>query len=344
MPLYTLTREAMVPVPETSFGAAGILERQDLQRLLLENIDIVSPETLVIAEEFSSWDESTRRIDLLGVQKGANLVVIELKRDDTGAHMELQAIRYAAMVARMTFQQAVSTYDAFLRSRKSSVDARNSLLGFLGWDEPNEAMFAQDVRIVLVAADFSRELTTSVMWLNERELNIRCVQLRPYILGSQLLVNAEQVIPLPEATDYQVQVHEKARKERAAAAAPMARYDLEVNDEHYTRLWKRELVYHAIHDVVTMLRRHPEEISTVVRHSRLWASAEGKLDTHQISEAIRSQGLDPRRFFVDDDELFHVDGRTYALTNQWGLNTLDAMEALRAAFPDLRIQYRESEA
>jgi hypothetical protein len=68
------------------------------------------------------------------------------------------------------------------------------------------------------------------MWLNERDLDIRCVQLKPYRLGEQLLVNVEQVIPLREASDYQVQVREKARQERAAAGsgAEMVRYDLQV--------------------------------------------------------------------------------------------------------------------
>jgi len=55
---------------------------------------VISPDTLVIAEEFSEWTEGARRIDLLGIDKQANLVVVELKRDETGAHMELQALRY----------------------------------------------------------------------------------------------------------------------------------------------------------------------------------------------------------------------------------------------------------
>src|SRR3954471_12883850 len=102
-----MTNEAITPVSETSFGSAGVHERADMQRLLKANVGLVSPETLIIAEEFGAWDVSYRRIDLLGVDRDGNLVVIELKRDDTGAHMELQALRYAAMVARMTFEQAV---------------------------------------------------------------------------------------------------------------------------------------------------------------------------------------------------------------------------------------------
>ena len=95
MAIYEITKDRIQTVAETKFSTAGVRERTDLQRLLREQIDIVSPETLVIGEEFGDWEDSRRRIDLLGLDKEANLVVIELKRTDDGGHMELQALRYA---------------------------------------------------------------------------------------------------------------------------------------------------------------------------------------------------------------------------------------------------------
>ena len=37
------------------------------------------------------------------------------------------------------------------------------ILHFLEWDEPREEQFGQDIRIILVSANFSKELTTSVL-------------------------------------------------------------------------------------------------------------------------------------------------------------------------------------
>jgi hypothetical protein len=157
-----------------------------------------------------------QRIDLLGVDDKANLVVLELKRDDDGGRMELQAIRYAAMVSGMTFARAVEVFQTYFGRDTIGQDARAKLLEFLRWDEPREDDFARDVRIVLVAADFSKELTTSVLWLNERELDIRCVRLKPYANGEQTIVDAQQVVPLPEAEEYMVRVREKAGTVRDA--------------------------------------------------------------------------------------------------------------------------------
>jgi hypothetical protein len=216
MAIYEVTKDRLREVAETNFSAAGIRERADLQRVLREQIGIISTETMIIAEEFGEWEDSRRRIDLLGLDKNANLIVIELKRTDDGGHMELQALRYAAMVSAMTFDQAVEAYEAYLEAHGRQEDAREAILNFLEWEEPDEDNFAQDTRIVLVSAEFSKELTTSVMWLNERGLEIRCVRLKPYKLEGRTLVDVQQVIPLPEAVQYQVQIREKKQQERKA--------------------------------------------------------------------------------------------------------------------------------
>jgi Domain of unknown function (DUF4268) len=217
MALYEITSDSLNKIEETSFDRAGIRERFDLQRLLRSQIEVIAPDTLVIAEEFGDWEESKRRIDLLALDKDANLVVIELKRTDDGGHMELQGLRYAAMVSTMNFDQVVDTYQRYLTRHGKTEDARLIILDFLKWDEPQKDSFAQDVKILLASANFSKELTTAVMWLNDRDLDIRCIRVIPYQDNGRVLIDVQQVIPLPEASEYQIQIREKniqGRKER----------------------------------------------------------------------------------------------------------------------------------
>lgn len=123
MAIYKMStdKQELVKVDPTSFGKQGILERADLQRLLRDRPEVLEEGLLVISEEFGNWQDSNRRIDLLGLDATGRLVVIELKRGYTGEHMDLQAIRYAAMVANMTYQQTVDTYQAYLEKRASEV-------------------------------------------------------------------------------------------------------------------------------------------------------------------------------------------------------------------------------
>ena len=202
-------------------------ERTDLQRLLRTQIEVLGPDLYLLTEEFGDWEESKRRIDLLAIDSDANVVVIELKRTQDGGHMELQAIRYASMVSTMTFERAVQIHAEFLaRMGQAADEARSRLLTFLDWDEPDEGTFAEDVRIILVAADFSKELTTAVLWLRDREIDIRCIRFRPYLDNTTTMVDVQQIIPLPEAHDYQVQLREKEQQGRRQRAE---RYDIRLH-------------------------------------------------------------------------------------------------------------------
>jgi hypothetical protein len=217
MALFQLTCQSINEVQPTTFAAQGVRERQDLQRLLREKINIIAgrDESLyVLTEEYGEFEGANRRIDLLCLDGNANLVVVELKRTEDGGHMELQALRYAAMISTMTFGKAVEAHAKYLR--KDQVDAQSAILSFLGWKMPMNDKFAQDVRIILVAADLSIEITTAVMWLNKKGLDIRCLRFHPYTLNGEVLIDIQQVLPLPEAADYQIKFKEKDSEERVA--------------------------------------------------------------------------------------------------------------------------------
>lgn len=83
------------------------------------------------------------------------------------------------------------------------------------------------MRIILASADFSTELTTTVLWLNRHDLNITCIRLRPYQMDNQILIESTQIIPLPESADYEVKIREQERVKRKSAnsnSASLARF------------------------------------------------------------------------------------------------------------------------
>lgn len=141
MPIFELTKNSLVPVATTTFAAEHIRERYDLQRLLRDNIEAIAPEIFVLDEEYGEWTDAKRRIDLLCLDKQANLIVVELKRTEDGGHLELQAIRYAAMVSKLRFVQAVQAHSRYLGGTEKEEEARTEILRFLDWDEPDEKAF-----------------------------------------------------------------------------------------------------------------------------------------------------------------------------------------------------------
>lgn len=351
MPVYELSSDAIQPLEETSFIISGIRERSDLQRLLRNSISVIDRDVMVITEEFGDWEDSRRRIDLLGLDRRGDLVVIELKRTEDGGHMELQAIRYAAMVSTMTFAKVVSVHDQYLKTNGKEGDSEAAILKFLGWDEPNQEEFARDVRIVLASAEFSKELTTSVMWLNQRNIDVRCIRLKPYRLDDKILLDVQQIIPLPEATDYQVRIREKEVEQRQArqqqTSRDLTRFDLTIDGVTFRNLPKRWLVYQTVKALIDR-GKTPEELHPLLPGSERWLIVEGDCteeEFHQKAEQVRNQRgalYEARRYFNADDELFRLNGKTYALTKMWGTGTIPAMMAIKEKYPEVQIEYVEA--
>lgn len=333
MAIYQINREKITPLKKTTFSDRKIFERQDIQRLIRQQIEIISEDTLVIAEEYGGWKESKRRIDLLCIDKEANLVVVELKRTEDGGHMELQAVRYSAMVSTMTFEQVVDAHNLYLENIGSNKDAKQVILEFLEWDEPSEDAFAQDVRIVLASANFSKELTSTVLWLNEKGVDIRCVKMEPFVKGKQILLDIQQVIPLPETADFQVKIRRKKQKEQQSKR-DLQKFTLIANGEEFKGLNKRKLIFKIV-EILIKKGLKPKEISDLLSKVKknLFKSFDEKLNQEQFTAnlmEINPGGRIPgyKRYFYEENQLFYIDGKTYALTNQWGLDTVEAAELL----------------
>src|SRR5260370_38610650 len=74
-----------------TFAEMGLLERFDVQEWIVSRPDILDEELLVLAKEYIL--PSGIRIDLLALDKAANLVIVELKRDASGSDVEWQGIK-----------------------------------------------------------------------------------------------------------------------------------------------------------------------------------------------------------------------------------------------------------
>jgi hypothetical protein len=69
---------------------------------------------LIVSEEFGVFADARRRIDLLGVDREGTWSCSSSSAPWTGGHLELQALRYAAMISTMTFDDLVGHYEQYL--------------------------------------------------------------------------------------------------------------------------------------------------------------------------------------------------------------------------------------
>ncbi len=195
---------------------------------------------------------------------------------------------------------------------------------------------------MLISGGFDREITTTVLWLTDMYgMDIRCVRLTPYKVGELLLLDVQQVIPLPEASELTIQLRRKATQERAARSGDGRDWTQCVITEPgggSQPLRKR----HAILAMITVLRAAgmpAKELANVIRHSR-FLPVEGTLTGEDLEEAFvhAYPKARPGRWFLDSP--VHDEGLTWVLTKMWGMNTEPVLQRLaRLAPPGSGIGY-----
>ncbi len=65
-------------VPEIDFASVGLHERHDIQEWIADNPTILGENLLIIAKEFSGFDKTQERADLVAVDTDGAVVVVEL--------------------------------------------------------------------------------------------------------------------------------------------------------------------------------------------------------------------------------------------------------------------------
>lgn len=346
--LFAIEGEKLVKQGVVSFGALNIRERTDLQRLLKQYPEALGEDLMIVAEEFGDWEDSRRRIDLLAIDRERRLVVIELKRTDDGGHMELQALRYAAMVSAMTFDEVVAAYARHRVRTADASDPRDELAAFLGVDDPaEEIIISSESRIILAAADFGVEITTTVLWLNNFEgLDVRCVRMAPYELNGQVYIDIQQVIPLPEARDYQVRLRKKEIARERSTMDPdrrdFTRYHIIVDGKESEPLNKR----HAVRTMITELGHKGigyEKMAALLFNRALRCVPGQIADPDALRDALAADHptANPRSWFVEYPIIDTENDRTWVIFRKWdGNTTADALGKLAAEFPEASVQFR----
>lgn len=207
-----------------TFSEVGLREREHLQEWLANTPaalgEAIGEELLIIQKEFDGFDGTRERLDLLALDRSGQLVVIENKLDDTGRDVVWQALKYAAYCSSLKKAEVITIFQQYL-DRGEGGDAASAICEFLQEDALDEVVLNEgnDQRIVFIAANFRREVTSTVLWLREHQIDARCVKVMPYRFVEELFIDLQQVIPTPEAADYMIRMAEKDTEEKSAKGA-----------------------------------------------------------------------------------------------------------------------------
>lgn len=214
------TNNRICPIEARSFSEMGFREREHLQEWLANQPEALGEELLIIQKEFDGFDDTKERLDLLALDKNGQLVLIENKLDDSGRDVVWQALKYAAYCSSLKSSQIVGIFKSYLNTyyEGQGTSAEERICEFLDCTDLSETILNEgsSQRIILVAANFRKEVTSTVLWLLNHGISMKCIKVTPFMLEEDLILDVQQIIPPPEAQEFMIGLSDKDKSEASA--------------------------------------------------------------------------------------------------------------------------------
>ena len=225
----------VVSLERKSFSELKLSERHDLQEWIVDNPTILGEKLLIIQKEFDGFPDTNERLDLLALDENGQLVIIENKLDDTGKDVVWQSLKYVSYCATLTKSEISEIYQRYLGT---SGNATEKIAEFYD-DQDYESIRLNPPgglqRIVLVAANFRKEVTSTVLWLRDYGIDITCVKVTPYMDGDKLYLDPVRILPIQDVGDYQIRLTAKKQEEFISSKEDASRHK-----QRY-RFWEKAL-------------------------------------------------------------------------------------------------------
>jgi len=170
---------------QKSFSELGFRECDHLQEWVAKQPDILGEDLLIIQKEFSGFDDTQERLDLLALDKQGSLVIIENKLDDSGKDITWQALKYASYCSGLSKTNITKIYQQYLDVHDAGAKAEERISDFLDGQDFEEIVLNKGVsqRIILIAAEFRKEVTSTVLWLMNFKVQLQCFRATPFAMG-----------------------------------------------------------------------------------------------------------------------------------------------------------------
>ena len=224
-----------ISISKKTFQELEFKERKHLQEWISKNTDILGERLLIIQKEFSGFDDTKERLDLLALDESGNLVIIENKLDDSGRDVVWQALKYASYCSSLTKNDIKDIFQKYLDAQGEKEHSEKLICDFLETEDFSEIeLNSDDQRIIMIAANFRKEVTSTAMWLLDHNIKIKCIKVTPYELNGQVFLDTEQIIPIVDAEDYLIKIANKKQEELINREKKQTRHTIRV--EFWTQL------------------------------------------------------------------------------------------------------------
>ncbi len=197
MALWKITSDGPTKVRETTPQHEKLLE-ESLEEWIASNPSLLGEPLMVLGRQVMIPDVKDR-LDILALDPQGNAVIVELKRGKLSDPVDMQALRYASYISKWSYPDFENQARAYLgKSGDPDFNFNETFEQFCadcGVDEAPD--INTDQRMVIVGSEVRDKLGSVALWLRDRGVDIKVIEVELFRDGDTLLLEPRVIIPLP---------------------------------------------------------------------------------------------------------------------------------------------------
>jgi len=197
MRVFTIdSRGKLIPYKECAYKESN--RESELEQLLENNPEYFFEDSklLIIGRQVTT--NLNTFIDLLGIDKNGNTVVVELKRGKTPRETIAQLLEYASFVENLDYSQLNDIYQDY---SGEDADLEDYHKEYFNKSTDEAVSFNKSVKLVIVAEDISKEISQTALFLRKKGLDIYCIEFKYFqtetnekIISSSFVIGEDRFI------------------------------------------------------------------------------------------------------------------------------------------------------
>jgi translation initiation factor 2 beta subunit (eIF-2beta)/eIF-5 len=197
MKLFTIDKNGkLIPYKEYHFKDSK--REEDLEVLLENNPEYFFEESKVLIIGRQVTTNLNTFIDLLGIDKTGNTVVVELKRGKTPRETVAQLLEYASFIENLDYSQLNEIYRDYSGEESSLEDYHQQ---YFQNETDEKVSFNKSTRLIIVAQEISKEIRQTALFLRKKGIDVYCMEFKYFetksgeeIISSDFVVGEEEFI------------------------------------------------------------------------------------------------------------------------------------------------------
>jgi len=240
MRLFTLDANGkMIPYKEIKFKVEN--READLENLLKNNPEYFFEDSkiLIIGRQITTNLDSS--LDLLGIDKSGNTIIVELKRDKTPRETIAQLVEYASFIENLDYSQLNEIYQDYAGENISLEEYHQQ---YFQNELEEKVSFNKYSKLVIVAQEISREIKQTAQYLRKKGLDIYCLEFKYFTTNSgEKIISCDVVVGEEEFLRQKIESKSLPRVNEKQFRAFLDKYGKKVFDRIFEFAKKNQLLF-----------------------------------------------------------------------------------------------------